>query len=161
MVKSGLIFAAVAGALATCTVLLSPLCVPCVALFLGLGTGYLSGVFDRPGENGLAAKAGAGAGAIGGLGSLIGHLLGGAINSVVAGPDATRDLLREFGLPSSGDGFTGGYYLGVFGGGFCLGVFEIALMAGLGALGGILWWQMTGKNQVSAPPPAPPMMPSM
>ncbi len=155
MLKSGLIFAVVAGALATCAALLSPICVPCVALFLGLGAGYLSGIFDRPGANDAAIKAGAGAGVIGGIGSLAGHMVGGVINALVVGPAGTQDMLREFGLPSGGAGYEGGYYLGVFGGGFCLGLFEIALMAGLGALGGMLWWQMTGKNQVSAPPPAP------
>jgi hypothetical protein len=36
-------------------------------------------------------------------------------------------------------------------------LFEIALMAGLGALGGLLWYQMTGKNMAGGTPPMPGM----
>ena len=155
MLKSGLITGAIAIFLAAGFSLISPICVPCIALLLGAGAGYLNGVFDRPSAQNSALKAGAGSGAIGGGGALVGHLIGGALNAVVVGPESVRQMLEQFGLSASDDPVV--YYGGVFGGACCLGLFEIVLMAGLGALGGLLWWQMTGKNMAGGAPSPPPM----
>ena len=55
--------------------------------------------------------------------------------------------MRQFGmpLPPSGD-FGAAYYIGVFGSACCAGLFDVLIMAGLGAVGGLLWWQMTGQS---------------
>lgn len=66
MLKSGLIVGAVMLVLGTTFGFLFPLCVSCLAIFAGVGAGYLAGVFDKPGDQGSAAKSGASAGAIGG-----------------------------------------------------------------------------------------------
>lgn len=157
MLKSGLIIGGVMLVLAIGGSLLSPLCVPCLALFAGLGAGYLAGMFDKPGLQNAGVRSGASAGAIGGVGGLIGQLIGGGLNAVIVGPQGAQDLLRQI----SPDLVTGStdptaYYIGVFGSACCIGIFNIALMAGLGALGGLLWWNMTGKNQggMSTPPPS-------
>lgn len=151
MYKSGILFAIVMVVMAAGIALFSPLCVPCVAIFVGLGAGYLTGIFDKPLEKNTATKNGAIAGAIAGVGSLVGHLIGGVINAVMLGPEGAAQFARQLGLPS--DGSPVGFYAGVFGGACCFGLLEIALMAGLAALGGILWFNMSGPKQT--PPPSP------
>ena len=148
MLKSGLIAGGVTFVLALGFTLLSPLCVPCLAFFLGLGAGYLAGVFDKPLDNGSSAKSGAGAGAIGGVGAIIGQMVGALLNAVIVGPERAARMLEQLGLPmATPDSFGSGYWIGVIGSGCCFGLLDVALMAGLGALGGLLWWQISGKQQ--------------
>lgn len=144
MLKSGLIIGVVMLVLTIGVALITPLCVPCLALLAGAGAGYLAGVFDKPSASGASAQTGAGAGAIGGIGALIGHLAGGAANVILVGPEGAANLLQGLGLPTSIDPTT--YYAGAIGGACCFGLVEVLLMAGLGALGGLLWYQITGKN---------------
>jgi hypothetical protein len=146
MWKSGLIFAVVMLLLGTGFSLLSPLCVPCLSIFLGLGAGYLAGVFDKPRDNGGAVKAGALAGVIGGVGAMFGQIVGGVINSFMTTPEAYGDTMRQLGLEFNEAGYWAGRVAGVC----CGGIFDILLMAGLGALGGLLWWQFSGKNTATA-----------
>lgn len=157
MLKSGLIIGGVMLVLAIGASLLSPICVPCLALFAGLGAGYLAGMFDKPSLQNIGVRSGASAGAIGGVGALIGQLIGGGINAVVVGPEGAQQFMQQI-APDLATGSTNSaaYYFGVFGSACCIGLFNVAIMAGLGALGGLLWWNMTGKNQggMSAPPPS-------
>jgi hypothetical protein len=147
MLKSGLIAGAVTFVLALGFTLLSPLCVPCLALLLGLGAGFLAGVFDKPLDNSNAAKSGAGAGAIGGIGAIIGQMVGAVLNSIIVGPETAAALMEQLGLPAPDPNSLGaGYWVGIVGSGCCFGLLDVALMAGLGALGGILWWQISGKQ---------------
>jgi hypothetical protein len=160
MLKSGLI---IGGSMLVVSVILAflfPLCIPCLALFAGAGAGYLAGSFDRPGNNSLAVQRGAAAGAIGGLGALFGHLIGGLAAAVFIGPEAATDLARQFGIDPGASAATNpaAYYGGALLTGCCFGLFEVALMAGLGALGGVLWWQMTGskgQDGMMTPPSMP------
>ncbi|PJH74992.1 MAG: hypothetical protein CO064_09025 [Anaerolineae bacterium CG_4_9_14_0_8_um_filter_58_9] len=156
MLKSGLILGVVALLLAIGAALLSPLCVPCLTLLLGLGAGYLAGAFDKPSEKRGSTKSGAIAGAIGGAGALIGQAVGAVINSQLVGPGGAIQLIRQLGiqLPSGATpaDIATGYWGGVIGSTCCLGLFDVALMAGLGALGGLLWWQMSGSKRSVLPP---------
>jgi len=159
MLKSGLIIGGVMFVLAIGGSLISPICVPCLALFAGLGAGYLVGLFDKPGLQNGAVRGGASAGAIGGVGALIGQLIGGGINAVIVGPEGAQQFIQQLApdLATSGATDPTAYYIGVFGSACCIGLFNVAIMAGLGALGGLLWWNMTGKNQsggMSTPPPS-------
>lgn len=158
MLKSGLIFGAVMLVIGGVFAFLFPLCVPCLALFAGVGAGYVAGLFDKPLHNNSAVRNGAAAGAIGGAGALLAHLAGGLASSAVVGPQQSAELLRQLGVDPGAVSGGPAYYAGAVGAACCFGLFEVALMAGLGALGGILWWQMTGKNQAGAgmmPPSAP------
>ena len=76
MLKSGLIIGAITLVLASILGFIFPLCIPCLAILVGAGAGYLAGMFDKPGDSGGSAKLGAGARAIGGIGALIGHVVG-------------------------------------------------------------------------------------
>ena len=115
--------------------------VPCLAILAGVASGFLAGQFDQPETSRLAARAGAGAGALGGIGALLAHLLGAIIYLTVSrAAEASGDPLA---FSWGGISFAG-----------CSGLFEVVLMAGVGALGGLLWYQITGKNNGSAGTPA-------
>jgi len=144
MIKAGLILGAVMLVLGVGGSLISPICVPCLAVAAGIAAGYLAGVFDKPLTSGDSAKAGAIAGAIGGAGALLGQIIGAILNAILVGPESAMDLLEQFGLPVASD--PSFYYVSQIGGGVCFGVLDIVLMGGLGALGGILWQQISGKN---------------
>lgn len=151
MYKSGLIIGGVALVLAIGSTLISPLCVPCLALFLGLGAGYLAGVFEKPSEQPAATKSGAIAGAVGGAGIFLGQMIGTVINGFIVGPEGVAQILEGLDLPADMAGSAGSYWASLIGGNCCMGLFSVGLMAGLGALGGLLWWQTKGKN-LSTPP---------
>lgn len=144
MIKAGLILGAGMLVLGIGGSLLSPLCVPCLAVIAGVGAGYLAGVFDKPLTSGGGAKVGAIAGAIGGAGALLGQIIGGILNSMLVDPQTVIDMLEQLGLPAAYD--SSFVHLSQIGGGICFGLLDIVLMAGLGALGGILWQQIAGKN---------------
>ncbi|MEJ2560830.1 MAG: hypothetical protein P8186_32340, partial [Anaerolineae bacterium] len=69
--------------------------------------------------------------------------------SILLGPEQTADILRQLGLPASGDAST--YYAALIGGSCCFGLFEVLLMAGVGALGGLIWYQIRGKHEEEVP----------
>lgn len=147
MIKSGLILAVVALLLSIgSSILISPLCVPCIGLVLGLVAGYLACVFDNPSENGEAVKSGALAGAIGGAGALLGQIIGAGINAVLVGPEQSWKLLSDWGMdPGNLDAFASTYWLSTVGINCCSGLLDVALMAGLGALGAVLWYQFANN----------------
>ena len=148
MLKAGLIGAGVSFVLAIVAALITPFCNPCLALLLGLGVGVLAGVWERPTTSGAGAAEGAKAGAIAAVGGLVGQMAGAVINGFIVGPDGAAELLRRFDLPLQIT--EQNYWLSNLGGNCLCGLFNVALGAGLGALGGILWYQVGGKNQ----PPA-------
>jgi hypothetical protein len=155
MVRAGLIVGGITLVLGIIGGFILPLvCIPCVALFAGLGGGYLAGQFERPGASGDSARRGAGAGAIGGVGALLAHVISGAANALMIGPEGAAQMLRNFGLELPGPAgiSPASYYAGAIGGACCIGVLEVALMAGLGAVGGMIWYQTRGR---SSTPPAP------
>ena len=149
MIKAGLILGGVMLVLGIGGSLVTPLCVPCIALMAGIGAGYLAGVYEKPATSGGTAKSGAVAGTIGGVGALIGQIIGGIINAIIVGPEGLAEIIQMLDLPVSAAPPTAAY-IGFIGGGFCFGILDILLMAGLGALGGILWYQITGKNANAA-----------
>ncbi|HQE93176.1 MAG TPA: hypothetical protein PLH19_05305 [Anaerolineae bacterium] len=147
MVKAGLILGAVMLVLGIGGSLITPLCVPCIALLAGLGAGYLAGVFEKSATSGEAAKVGAIAGVIGGAGALLGQIVGGIINALVVKPEGVADIMKQLNLPVASDPSL--YYISFIGGGVCFGVVDVVLMAGLGALGGLLWYQISGKDNAA------------
>jgi hypothetical protein len=157
MVKSGLIVGGITLVLGLIGGFILPaVCIPCVALFAGFGAGYLGGRFDRPGASNTAARTGASAGAIAGVGALLAHVIAGAGSAVMMGPEGAAEMMRNLGITLPGaESNPAMFYASALGGACCFGLFEIALMAGLGAVGGIVWYNTAGKN--AAPPPAPAM----
>lgn len=151
MTRAGLIGAGVIFVLALGLSFVSGLIVPCCAIIVGLGAGYLAGMWERPSESGLATRRGAFAGAIAGVGAIIGQPLGALANAALLGPEASAAMVEQLGLDVGGAAVDPVmFYASAFGSGCCFGLFSLVLMAGLGALGGIIWWQTTGKNQGGA-----------
>jgi hypothetical protein len=68
------------------------------------------------------------------------------------GPEGAQQLLNSFGAPSAYSSAVGpGYYFGVIGSAICFSLINVILMVLLGALGGLLWWQISGKNSAQSP----------
>jgi hypothetical protein len=155
MLKSGLIFGGAALVVALGVTLIMPYCVPCMALLLGLAAGYVSGVFGKPADQPTATKSGAIAGALGGAGIVLGEMIGAVINGFIVGPEKVTELMQNLGI-SSGIPLTPDiYWASQLGINLCLSLFSLGLMAGLGALGGLLWWRTRGKTQTVIPPSFP------
>ena len=147
MLKSGLIVGVIAFIVSIAAGLLTPLCVPCAALFLGVIAGYLAGFLGKPADNGASAKSGALAGSIGGIGAMLGQIVASVVNSLLLGPAGAARLATRLGLPSTNSAaFGSGYWVSVIGTTACFSILDILFMAALGALGGVIWWQISGKN---------------
>ena len=148
MLKAGLIGAGVGFVLAIIASLITPFCNPCVALLLGLGVGALAAMWERPATSGASAGEGAKAGAIAAVGGMVGQMIGAVINGLIVGPGGVAEIYRQFDIQVP---MTPQYYWVANLGSNCLcAVVNVALGAGLGAIGGLLWYQISGKNQ----PPA-------
>ena len=149
MVKSGLIVGVVMLLLALGVSLISPFCSVCMAVLLGLGAGYLANVFDKPVDTQGVIARGAGAGAIAGALAIIGQVIAGLINSTLVSADVMNDLLGQNFLTQES------LRLYQLGGAFCIGLLNIALMAGMGAAGALIWKQFQGQNTTPVPPAYP------
>ncbi len=156
MYKSGLIFGAVMFVGALVITFFVAFCVPCLAVFIGLAAGYVAAVFMKPLEQPTAVRSGAIAGAIAGIGAILGEMVGSIINGVAVGPNGAAQLFQQFGLSTGAHISAGEYWAILLGENFCIALFSVALMAGLGALGGLIWWSMSGKNKLVPPVPPPP-----
>ena len=117
---------------------------------MGLAAGYLVGVFEKPTNNANVLKRGAIAGAIAGGLVLLGALIGGIINASILNPADMAQIYEWLGVS--------GYELdqttiwaGQLGSAVCGGLLNVVLMAGMGAAGGALWWQIQGKNKPVEP----------
>ncbi len=150
MLKAGLIGAGVGFVLAVVAALITPCCNPCAALLLGLGVGVLAAVWEHPATSGTSTSEGAKAGAIATVGSLVGHMIGAVANGLIVGPRGIAEIYRQFDIqiPTSPQS----YWVYNLGGNCLCATANVALGAALGALGGLLWYQISGKNQ----PPASP-----
>ena len=153
MIKSGIIVGVIALILVLVSGLFLPWLAPCWGILLGLVVGYLAGVFDKPGTSGDSAKKGAIAGLIAAAFALVGGLISGVINSLTVNPQDLADLYEMLGVdfPAVDQA---SIWLGQLGMACCLGLVNFALLAGLGAAGGALWWQFSGRKHI---PPTPPM----
>ena len=92
MIKAGIIAAVVALVLSIGGSLLIGLCVPCISIFIGAAAGYLACHFEPVADNGTAAKNGAIAGAIGGIGALLGQSIGAIISGLTIYEDSDNVL---------------------------------------------------------------------
>ena len=160
MVKSGIIFGGVAFILILGSSLISPLCAPCVGLFMGLAAGYVAGVFDKPRYSRDSLKSGGIAGLIAGIIGLIGGLIGGAINGTSVNASMIEQFYRALGITNisiSQSQLLTYQLLGAA----CIGIFNLVWMALLGLAGGAIWYQIKGKSQPGAIiPPQEPIPPA-
>ena len=147
MLKAGLIGAGIGFVLAIVAALITPFCNPCLALVLGLGIGALAAAWERPVTSGTSAGQGAKAGAIAALGGLVGQMVGAVANGFIVGPTGAAELFDQLGIDMPVEFTRQSYWIYNIGGNCLCAVGNVALGAGLGALGGLLWYQISGKNQ--------------
>ncbi len=152
MYKSGLILGGMTLLIAAVvTAGVGPLCTPCFVLFLGLAAGYATSLFDKPPSSSSASRRGAISGAIAGIGAVLGLGIGSAINGIAVGPERalqlTQPLIQSLGFPTmSSPEYASAYWVALVGWAVSCGVLDVLLMAAFGAVGGLLWWRISGKN---------------
>jgi hypothetical protein len=143
MIKSGLIVGAILFLLVLIAAsVISPLCAFCLPIFAGLGAGYLTGVFDKPAPEDVV-KRGAIAGTIAGGIAIFAQVLAAVINSLVLQSTGFNPA-AIFGGEAI-DPMT--IWVGQFFAAFCVGLLNVGLMAGFGALGGLLWRNQAARQQ--------------
>ncbi len=152
MLKAGGIGAAAGFVIALILTLITPLCDPCAALFVGLGVGVLAAFWERPATGGDGALKGAEAGAIATVGSLLGQMVGAVLNGIIVGPEKAAQLVRRFGFPFEYQS-PAQYWAYLLVGNCCCGLGSVLLGAGLGAVGGLIGHQIWGKSTGSAAGP--------
>ncbi len=150
MLKGGGIGAAVGFVVALILTLITPLCNPCAALFIGLGVGILAAFWERPAGGGDGALKGAEAGAIAMVGSLLGQMVGAVLNGIIVGPERAAQLVQQLGIPFEYQS-PAQYWVYLLGGNCCCALFGVLLGAGLGAVGGLIGYQIWGKSAGAAP----------
>lgn len=150
MLKAGLVGAGVSLVLALVTAVITPCCNPCVAILLGLGVGALAATWERTATSEASAGAGAKAGAIASVGGLIGQMLGAVANGFIVGPSGAAEIYRRLDIQVPMN--TQSYWAYNLGSNCLCAVVNVALGAALGAVGGLLWYQLSGKNQPAVGP---------
>ena len=150
MIKAGFIGASIGFVYIMSLTLLSPLCTLCFTPLLGVGVGYIAGWFDKPLRAETSLSRGTIAGGITGLGVVIGQMVATLVNGVlVTNSDQLPILISEFGLSQAVITNSNEYWQTTLAlNSFCS-VFNLALIAGLGALGSILWFQRHGAKSLS------------
>lgn len=145
MLKAGLVGLLAGALLGMAITLLLPYCTPCAAIAVGLGVGFLACLWEKPAAQSAIAGTGAKAGAIAGAGHLIDQLIGMLLNGLLVGPTGAAEVLAEFGIDTAAMS-PRIYWITQIAVNTSCGVTNIALAAGLGALGGLLWRQMMGER---------------
>ena len=149
MLKAGLIGLVLGGLFGLGITLIVPYCTPCAAIVIGLGAGFLACLWDKPPANGSSAGLGAKAGALAGVGHLGGQLLGMLVNGLLVGPEGAAQAVAQLfpDLPMDTSAMDPATYWTVLiaTNGGC-GLTSVAIAAGLGALGGLLWFQVQGRK---------------
>lgn len=149
MIKAGLIGAAAGFIYVMSLTLLSPFCTLCFTPLLGLGVGYLAGWIDSPENSQISLFRGAVAGAITGLAVIVGQMLATVVNAIlVTNSEQLPTLLREFGLSEFVIADTNQYWQATMTVNSMCGIFNLFLISGLGAVGGMLWFQRRHRASV-------------
>ena len=144
MLKAGLTIGALMLVIAAALGFVNPLAVPCLAALPGLIAGYWAASIDRPARASLATRSGAGAGALAGLGALLGQVFSGIATASGLGPRGAAALIQQFGFNVDISSPVA-YYSTALALTCCTGSISVLLMALLGAAGGALWQRMAGR----------------
>jgi hypothetical protein len=126
---------------------------PCLALLLGGGAGWLAAYWTKPRDPNSAAITGAQAGALSGIGALLGQAVGGLVQSQFVTPDMLAQV-TEFYESLGFEGVTvpldSTFFGTLIGGQACCGLLNLGLMAGLGALAAFLHFRYSDGRTISA-----------
>jgi hypothetical protein len=157
MAKSSVIIAPITFVVVIICALLNNIfcvCSPIAAVVLGLAAGGLCVYFEKPADAEKAAVRGGIAGAISGLVALVAQTISETVALVILSAGKTPvaclpGLCEQASAPTSQAAYIASSF---FSSCFC-GLMLLAIMAGLGALGGILWHRY-GNKAKSIPLPS-------
>ncbi|MEW5959940.1 MAG: hypothetical protein AB1801_19640 [Chloroflexota bacterium] len=150
MIKAGLIGAAVGIIYVMGLTMLSPFCPLCFIPLLGLGVGYLAGRFDTPQKSEISLYRGALAGGIAGVGAALGQMLATVVNAIlVTNSEQLPLLLQEFGLSEFMIADPHQYWQATLIINSLCSLFNLLLLAGLGAVGARLWFRRRRRTLIS------------
>ena len=153
MFKAGLIGAVTGFIYITSLTLLSPFCTLCFTPLLGLGVGYLTGWFDKPLKQESSLSRGGIAGGITGIGAVVGQMLATVVNGIlVTNWEQLPDLMRELGFVQFPIPDANQYWQTTLTANSFCSVLNLTIISGLGAVGGIIWFQRQNKNSFSTLP---------
>ncbi len=157
MLKSSLIVGVATFILVIIGGLLSNICClasPVLGILLGLAAGFLCSVFEKPADAEKAAVRGAITGAVAGGVGLVAQFIGQMIGQLILGNNIAciPGMCQESAAPISQTSVT---LFAVFNSCF-FGLILVPIMAGLGAVGAVLWLKTKPRTQ----PPAAPSVPS-
>ena len=151
MIKAGLIGATAGFIYVMSLTLLSPFCTLCFTPLLGLGVGYLAGWCPIEGGYQTSLLRGAVAGVISGLGVVVGQMLATVVNAIlVTNSEELPRLLRQIGLSDLIITDSNQYWQATLTANSICSVFNLVIIAGLGAVGGLLWFQRRHKATPAA-----------
>lgn len=140
MIKAGLLGLVLAFIYVMSITLISPFCTLCITPLLGLGVGYLANRFDKPNKFEASLGSGVIAGAMSGFGALLGQMLAAVVNGIlVTNWQELPALFKEFGFTQFPD--SNEYWQTTLTANSMCSLLNLALIAGLGALGGALWFR--------------------
>lgn len=145
MIKAGLLGSVLGFIYVMSITLISPFCTLCITPFLGMSVGYLASQIDKPPKLETSLSSGGIAGSMTGCGALIGQILAAVINGIlVTNWEELPAFIRDLGLtqfPESGE-----YWQTTLTANSFCGLLNLALIAGLGAVGGLVWFQQQNKK---------------
>jgi hypothetical protein len=155
MVKSSAIVGIITFILVLLSGLLYNICClvsPVIAIVLGLAAGFLCSVFEKPVDSEKAAVRGAIAGAVTGAVALVAETIGGTIAQYILyqGENVQACLPGLCAEGSAPVSLANAMLGAVFNACFC-GLILLAVMAGLGAVGAVLWIKTSGKKKSDLP----------
>jgi hypothetical protein len=148
MIRAGLIGAVAGFIYVMGLTLVSPFCTLCFTPLLGIGIGYLASRLDRPSQLETSLRAGGIAGGMTGLAALMGQMLATVVNGVLmTNWTDVPSLFKEVGFAQAPTS-TEYWQTTLTANSFCS-LLNLAIIAGLGALGGLIWFQRQNKKSFS------------
>lgn len=140
MIKAGLLGLVIGFIYVMSITLISPFCTLCFTPLLGISVGYLANRFDHPLKFEASLGKGTIAGAMTGFGALLGQMLAAVVNGIlVTNWEELPALFKEFGFtqfPNPDE-----YWQTTLMANSMCSLLNLALIAGLGAVGGAIWFQ--------------------
>ncbi|HXV98789.1 MAG TPA: hypothetical protein VEC93_10225 [Anaerolineae bacterium] len=148
MIKAGLLGAMLGFIYVMSLTLVSPFCTLCITPLLGLGIGYLASRFDKPLKLETSLSSGGIAGGMSGCGALVGQMLATVVNGIlVTNWEELPAFIRDLGLSQFPN--TNEYWQTTLTANSFCSVLNLAIIAGLGAVGGLIWFQRQNKKPLS------------
>lgn len=142
MIKAGITGAVLGFIYVMSLTLLSPFCTLCFTPLLGLGVGYLAGWFDAPSRLNISVARSGVAGGLTGMAVVIGQMLATVVNAIlVTNSEQLPGLMREIGLSQFAAIDNAQYWQTTVIGNSVCGGLNLLIITGLGAVGGLWWYQ--------------------